>query len=507
MTPIMKFSRWLNSEGRYAKLAIAVIVAAALLRFVLAAISHPSGDSCWHLSVARFMAENSRIPFDEPFGIHDRQFFSAAPLFHFAAAAVYKFFGMFGTSAAEFAFRLVSAFFGSLTLPFVFLIGRKMRDSRTGFLATLFVAFLPLHINSSIVSFVDSLAVLLVAVAVYFLLQRRILLSALFIGLGMAAKQTVLVMLPFFFLALLAYHRNRLKAFLAKSAASGVVIALVGFPWFVRNYLLFGNPMWPLMSKLFGGLPEPGHDAAMFSFAHLISPGLIARFYLELFGAPVGSLDALSFVDLPFLGAAVAAWIGLSLLFFLPAIIGLFVRQARHRLLLYGWLASFVLAEAVFVASTGLVSARYFLPAAPALAILWALGLDMILKKLARFKTAAAAVILIVVGCVFIFSAVESAKTVVAAKAWGAYAGDFGWIKQNTPQDALIAYNGQCLSYNVHRLSNYDLSKADYVWVNQNFRLEPLSIAEPELLQKVEQDFVPVYSNERTGTVVYKRRG
>ena len=508
----MKFSRWLNCEDRYVRLTIAVIVAATLLRFALAAISHPSGDSCWHLSVARFMAENGSIPFSEPFGIDDRQFFSAAPLFHFAATAVYKFFSMFSVSASEFLVKLVSAFFGSLTLPFVFSLGKKMYGSRIGFLATLFVAFLPLHINSSVVSFVDSLTALLTIIAVYLLLQRRILLSALFIGLGMEAKQTMLALLPFFFLTLLAYYKGRLKVFFTNSIVSGVIIAVIGFPWFVRNYVLFGNPLWPLMSKLFGGLPEPGHAGALFSFTNLISPDLIARFHLELFGAPIGSLGALSFVNLPFLGVAVAVWIVLSLLFFLPVIVGVFVRQRmQHRFFLYGWIASFIVAEATFIVATGLVSARYFLPAAPALGILWALGLDNILNKLGSLNMfgvkAASAVIIVVIGCVFVFSAVESAKTVVAADAWSAYADDFNWVKANTPQNALVAYHGQCLSYNVHRFSNYDLSKADYVWVNQAFRLEPISIVEPEVLQKVEKDFVPVYESNKTGTVVYKRKG
>ena len=179
----------------------------------------------------------------------------------------------------------------------------------------------------------------------------------------------------------------------------------------------------------------------------------------------------------------------------------------RQRYLVYAWIAAFLAVTVLYIMSLGIVSARFILPAAPALAILWALGFDMILKKFARFKTAAAAVVLILLGCIFIFSAVESAKTVVAAKAWSAYAGDFGWIKANTPQNALVAYRGQCLSYNVHRFSSYDLSKADYAWVNQGFRLELVSIVEPELLLKVEQDFTPVYSNERTGTVVYKRQG
>lgn len=509
-----RLAAWLRGMDGYAKMAVAVIVAAAILRFALAAVSHPAGDSCWHLSVARFIAENGRIPFAEPFGISDRQFFSAAPLFHLAAAAVYRFFSLFGLAAAEFSVKLVSPLFGSLTLPFVFLLGRKMFSSRIGFLATVFVAFLPLHINSSVVSFVDSLAALFAVIAVYFLLQKRILLSALFIGFGMGAKQTMLIMLPLFFLTILAYNRNRLKAFLSTSFVSGLIIAVVGLPWFVRSYILFGNPVWPFLSGFFSSrLPDAGivGSRAGFSLANLFSLDRIAGFHLELFGAPTGSLGSLSFISLPFLQVFVAAWIAMTLLFLLPFLAGILASRGKHRMwLLYGWIISFLFVVAVFVVNTGLVSARYFLPAAPAVGILWALGLDAIMRKFASFKLfnakfSVAAVFAVVIACIIAFSAVEAAKTAVADRAWSVYDDDFQWVKANTPENALIGYNGQCMSYNVHRFSNYNLEKVDYVWVNQGFRVEPVSIVEPDVLDRIESDFTPVYENKKTGTVVYKR--
>ncbi len=509
---------WLRREfnwgDKYVRLAIAVIAVAALLRFVLAALSHPAGDSCWHLSVARFIAENGKIPFAEPFGIVDRKFFSAAPLFHLIAAAVYRFFSLFSLAAAEFAIKLVSPLFGSLALPFVFLLGKKLYNSRVAFFATLFMAFLPLHINSSIVSFVDSLTTFLAVVAIYFLVCRKVFLSALFIGLGLAAKQTMLILLPLFFLTLLVYYRSSLRAFFSKSVVSGLIIAVIGLPWFVRSYVLFGNPLWPFLSNFFGSkvvLEELASAPAKFSLAYLFSFGRLARFYLEFFGAPIGSLTALSFVSLPLLPLLAAVWVALTLLFILPIFVGVFVsRKKQCRWLLYGWIASFLLVEVVFIASTGLVSARYFLPAAPAVGILWAFGLEAILRKassLSLFKVKmSVALALVVLGCIFAFSAVESAKTAVAAKAWSAYSADYDWIRANTLPNALIGYNGQCMSYNVHRFSNYNLDKADYVWVNQNFRLEPGSIVGQDALQQIERGFVPVYENKKTGTFVYKRK-
>ncbi len=499
----------LRFNGDYVKLAAFVIIFAAALRFILAALSHPAGDSCWHLSVARFMAENGRLPFNEPFGSFDRQFFSAAPLFHLAAAFVYRLFSFVSVAAAESAVKLVSPLFGSVSLVFVYLLGKKMFGSRVGFFATVFAAFLPLHINSSVVSFVDSLAFLLAVAAAYFLIQKRLFLSALLIGLGMEAKQTMAILLPFYFLMLLVYSRG-VKLFISRAAVSAIIIAVTGLPWFIRNYVFFKNPVWPFLPGFFGGmkLPELVH-AHSSSIAYLFSPERVARFYFEMFGAPVGSLDSVSFVNIPLMPFFLAVWIALALLFMVPAAVGLFsIRIRPHLLFFFLWIASFAVIEALFMYSTGLVSARYFLPAIPAIAVLWAVGLDMLLAKASRFRflgfRASVLVVAVVVGSALAFSAVEAAKTAVAAKAWSVYDEDYRWVRENTPEDALIGYNGQCMSYNVHRLSNFDLARAGYVWVNQGFRLEAVSILEPSLLQQIESNFTKVYDNSKTGTRIFK---
>ena len=501
-----KLVGWFSGERGWLRLAAVVIMVGALLRFALAALSHPASDSCWHLSVARFIAENGRIPLFEQFGISDRSVFSAPPLFHLVAAFVYRLFGL--VNASEFAVKLVSALFGSLTLPVVFLAARKAYGSRIAFFATFFVAFLPLHINSSVVSFVDSLAVLLAVLVVYFLLLRRILLSAVFLGLALTAKQTMMFFVPFFIFAVVVLYRARPKAVLAKLVASGAVAGLIGLPWLVRNYLLLGNPLWPFLYKILGGKIVP-ESLQGFSLAGLFSFIIPARFFLELLGAPLGSLAALSFVSIPFANVAVAAWLALTVLFILPAVAGLFAR-IQYRIYLFAWLALFLLVTAIYVMNVGVVSARFFLPAVPALAVVWAFGIDSMLRKASGIGVAGQRLvpvaIIILVGCAAAFSAVESGKVLVAARSWSAYDADFSWVRENTPSDALIAYRGQCMSYNVHRHSNFDLAMADYAWVNHDFKLEPVSILEPAYLQEIEDGFVLVYENAATGTKVYGRK-
>src|SRR3989338_1794939 len=85
----------------YRKIGIVVIVIAIVLRFALASIHNISGDACWQLSNARFMAENKKIPLFEQFG-RDEPFW-APPFFHIISAIVYSIFAGFGAGTSEFA--------------------------------------------------------------------------------------------------------------------------------------------------------------------------------------------------------------------------------------------------------------------------------------------------------------------------------------------------------------------------------------------------------------------
>ena len=502
---------WFKGERGYVRLAVLVILAGALLRFGLAALSHPSGDGCFHLSAARFIAEHGRIPFQDPFG-DGREVFWAPPLFHLVAAAVYGVVSTSSVRAAEFAMKLVSPLFGVLTLPFIFLTVKKLfRSAKLAFLASFFVTFLPLHVYASTVSFVDSFATFFTTSAIYFVLDKKLLLAAILAGLSLSAKQNALFILPVFFVALFFTYRAGLSSFVKKALASALAIATVGCPWFIRNFLLLGNPFWPFLYKVFGGTIAPKAVESNFSFNYLLSPGVHSiQFYLEFFGVPSGSIAALSFVQLPFMNALLLAWFGATLLFFVPLIVGFFVKRNSHRVFLFAWLLSFFAMLLLYVMNLNMAFARLALPAIPAIAIFWALGFEKIAGYLGRFRLGGLGLsslfVVIIVGCAAGFAVAEVVKTQVAANAWGAYEPDFQWIREHTPRDALVGYRGQCLSYNIDRLSNYDLRKVNYAWVNQNFRLEPISIVQPFYVQELEQNFQLVYDNPATGTKFYKRK-
>src|SRR3989338_4544714 len=72
----------------YSKWTFYLIILAIIIRFSLAFIYTVSGDACWHLSAARFISEEGKLPLFDPIG-RDEPFW-APPLFHIIAA----FFGM-----------------------------------------------------------------------------------------------------------------------------------------------------------------------------------------------------------------------------------------------------------------------------------------------------------------------------------------------------------------------------------------------------------------------------
>src|SRR3989338_10086598 len=91
----------------YSKWTFYLIILAIIIRFSLAFIYTVSGDACWHLSAARFISEEGKLPLFDPIG-RDEPFWSP-PLYHIIVASVYNIFSMlFGSNIAGFAVKFIS---------------------------------------------------------------------------------------------------------------------------------------------------------------------------------------------------------------------------------------------------------------------------------------------------------------------------------------------------------------------------------------------------------------
>lgn len=92
-------------------------------------------------------------------------------------------------------------------------------------------------------------------------LLRHAAFAGLAVGLGLGTKYHALVLLPVLPLlaALVAPRRLRLPA-----AAISLAPLAVALPWYVKNWVVAGNPLYPLLTGVFGGRYWDAADARFF---------------------------------------------------------------------------------------------------------------------------------------------------------------------------------------------------------------------------------------------------
>jgi len=237
---------------------------------------------------------------------------------------------------------------------------------------------------------------------------------------------------------------------------------------------------------------------------NILSVNGIISFYLGIFGVPNGNLSSLSFFQVPYFNLLFTIWILATIIFMIPLIIGITSKKLIHKRLLFIWIGSYIILILLYVVNSGWSVSRFMLPAFPAIALIWAHGLENIRFKNIR-KILTLLIYLIMIG----FVLTSFVKISLAANAWNFYNDDFEWIIENTGKDELFMTGSQCISYNIERqtvgseISN--LEKADYIWVNQDFKLDRTALLSENIIQELGSDDIKLaYENKETGTKVYK---
>lgn len=494
MNCIKKFK---NSE-KYTKYSVYAIVIFSIIALSLASIYHVSGDGCWHIPAGKFIANIHKFPLFEPLG-RDEPFWSP-PLYHMTVAFVYYIFNAFNHNAANFAVKFVSPIFGILSLVFSFLVIKRLISSKIAFYSTVFLAFVPIFMDYSIFSYAESMLVFFVILSVYFLIDGRYVLAGIAAGLSILTKYNGVFILPVLICILQKYSKNK-KTFYKNVFIIVILALLIASPWFIRNWVLLGNPIWPFLNSIFNGHQSQSYNKL--DLRNLINPNAIAFTYLGIYGVPDGNYAAFKFLNVPHAKLLLAVWLAGTIIFVIPLIAGFFNAQGKSNHIFILWILSYLLLFLVYVVNVGFSVSRMMLPAFPALAVFWAYGYN----KLAGInfkKIVAVLIILIIAG----FAAAELSKILIAADAWGFYKEDFEWVKANTNINAVFIANGQCVPYNIERTSLYandeNLKKADYMWVNRDFRLDKRSALDAGSIKLLQSGKYKIaYSNDATGTKIY----
>ena len=488
----------------YNRYIILLIIAAALLRFFLAFIVHPSGDGAWIAVATRFIAQNHRLPLFELVGRPEP--FWHAPLFHIISAFFYILFGDIGI-------KLTSPLFGSLSLILTFLIAKKLFNEKIAFYATLFLAFIPIHIYQSSIPLTDSITTFFALLSIFLVMENRYFFSAISTGLLLLAKQTGIFLIPLLIFLIYIKIKDK-KIFLAKTFLFLLIAVLVCSPWYMRQAVNLGNPVYPYLNNFFKGYTKEGifplqsiNPANLLNVKYIVSSG-----YLDSFGVPNGDIRTLSFLSLPFLNLLLFLWLVVTLIFSLPVIIGItrfHIKKNQSKILVF-WIIPYLVFITVLLMHFPMMNARYILPIFPALGMIWAHGVIKLEQKVPK-KIILSFILLFIIT----FAASETIKTITATNAWKFYQKDFDWINANIPNNATVFmyWKGQTLAYNIKQKVDFvgigewslsNLSAGSYIFVNQDFKLDPLVFPENEYdYIKNNPDFEIIYSNTKTSTQVY----
>jgi hypothetical protein len=179
------------------------------------------------------------------------------------------------------ALQLLAAVFGALTVPVVFELARRIGGWRAGLVAAGTLAILPLHVQYSQRARVDSLCVLLTALAALALhrlaergRRRDFIASGAMIGLATAANYPAALLGVAYLAAATLARKRSASSELARSFALGVVAAAVAFALTNPYFVLTPRAAWDSVAFLlsFTVRQHPYmEDASRWFYPHLAS--------------------------------------------------------------------------------------------------------------------------------------------------------------------------------------------------------------------------------------------
>ncbi|MBD3387534.1 MAG: hypothetical protein GF414_01190 [Candidatus Altiarchaeales archaeon] len=260
----------------------AALVVGVILRILLWAMIPPTTDSCIHYTTAEYIAETGMFPLFEHAAGTDP--FWYPPLFHLSSAVLYKLTGVV---------TLVPLLAGLMGLVvFAFLVKRFYPDYAN--YAIVVFALLPFHMYYSGVGYATSLLFLWSAVGIYYYLSYLETGSVRHLGYFTVAAAAA---------GLTHYHGLALLIAVLvhlglrdwrRAAAVGIGCLLLVSPWYVRNQIVFGNPVWPLLFEGSIGHPDWNSQRYESRLGSLLNPKVPLTIFLDFWvGAPNSGEDML----------------------------------------------------------------------------------------------------------------------------------------------------------------------------------------------------------------------
>jgi outer membrane protein assembly factor BamB len=200
------------------------------------------------------------------------------PLFMWLMSLAYQIFGV-----NNFAARFWSPVFGTLSLVFVFFLGKKLYNLPVGFISALVLGTFTTFYVFARHAMLDVTFVFFILASIYFLVlsekkesaNRYAALGGLFFGLAFMTKQVAAFLIPLIVFVYFAVTGRGIKFLFTKRFALFWGVGLLVFsPWLIYMILSFGPDFWQPFF-VFSGItrastPIEGHvEGYLFYFSYL----------------------------------------------------------------------------------------------------------------------------------------------------------------------------------------------------------------------------------------------
>jgi len=337
------------------------------------------------------------------------------------------FFVHMNTTIVDLPLRAISPFMGLLTLFATYGLGRILFGHKNALLATLIIVATPFFIlysvhalNIMMAAYYLTLAALHIVLSFHRRQRLYLLVAGLSCGFAVSTTYLALYFIPAFILETLLFSRRSIRRWAVMFVPFLVGMVLTGAFWYIRNFIVLGNPIWPFAYSVFGGaFIDPVMEAQALQSVHDV--GVYVSFGKEP--------DILDWIHLTFFGRA--GFPALSI-FTALGLAWTVASRSKNK----GWIAPAL--TIVLMASSFAFFPRYFVLILPFAAVLSAQMLSYIFtsrRKTVKFlATLALATILVYPG----ITVAASGKMYHDVALWE-LPQDFLWYLRNPGVDFLTA--------------------------------------------------------------------
>ena len=249
--------------------AILVLISSVVVFFSkIASFPLRNWDEAWYAEIIKNMV-SGKYGILMPFW-NGRYYFDNAPLYFWLAAPIFKIFG-----AGEWQARFVSATAAIIAAFLIFLIGKRLKDETTGFIAALvFLTF-----GGVVVRFahgnLDALLICFFLASFYFYLKsekKKIFgfIAGSIIGLGFLIKSWGIGLFPFVLIFMYAFFKEKK---LPRNLFLIILGALIFSSWwYILGILKFGSQFisWYILNPSEGRLSDPFGNFSLEYFRFLV---------------------------------------------------------------------------------------------------------------------------------------------------------------------------------------------------------------------------------------------